>query len=704
MLHVGQILEGKYRIEKLLDKGGMGQVFQVQHLTLGRPFALKILAQLSTFPGEQAEFARQFETEARILAGLDHPGLTRVIDLFHDEKTSYLVMELVEGVTLTRMVEDSVGPLSQEAVRRLAEQALDVLEYLHQNDPPIIVRDIKPDNLMVTRDGRLKLIDFGLAKRLIVGEDTDSIVRGMGTDCFAPMEQYGEGVTDQRSDLYSLAATLYFALTGAPPPPVWKRASLKEPLPSPLEKNPTVSKEFWKGLQGLLEVDMKARPAGVPEARELLGLSLLPAQTASKTRTLIVPHGTDYRLASAQAYYPFQPGDWILKVMQAATLAQAREVKVTQNRSTCKVILLIPAHGLPDAGAVLDALVGERELDLPWLHELACGLKMVGEFRDFRLTLDNWQRAWRVEGRGGKLEAVPVPSEGKAGLILEVDYIGKGVERARQAADEMVGLARRTRLCPFPLFIDDRRMEWERPLQRPLLTDKVREVYLASISMPGDGQVQYQRGEQPQGLSDEGALASFFPRDGRPQECYLDLRAYLEPSLGAASVLTGFSFLRQPLHLLWYRHGVLCAHQEVQGWHSLEIMAHMDGTHLQASPSGLSVQPVELMFPTRLKPLASLQKILPVISAELETFRPARPTASSSVGKAAAGVVAAPLLVLLFGAAAGPVVMKSALAAGVLQKVAALGGVAGYLHYDREEELVRAACLKAVGAYAVKGE
>jgi predicted Ser/Thr protein kinase len=704
VLHVGQVLEGKYRIEKMLDKGGMGQVFQVQHLTLGKPFALKILAQLSTYPREQDEFRRQFETEARILAGLDHPGLTRVIDLFHDEKTSYLVMELVEGVTLTRMLADSVSPLSQEAVSRLADQALDVLEYLHQCNPPIIVRDIKPDNLMITRDGRLKLIDFGLAKRLIVGEDTDSIVRGMGTDCYAPMEQYGEGVTDQRSDLYSLGATLYFALTGSPPPPVWKRASLKEPLPSPAEKNPTVSKEFWKGLQAMLEVDMKPRPTDVAQARQLLCLTPIPSQTASKTRTLIVSHGIDYRLASAQAYYPFQPGDWILKVMQAATAAQAREVRVTQNRATCKIVLGIPAHGLPDAGAVLDALVGEREPDLPWLYELACGLKMVGEFRDFRLTLDNWQRAWQVHSRAGKLEALPVESEGQAGLFLEVDYVGKAMDKVRQAADEVVGLARRTRLCPFPLYVDDRRMNWERPLQRPLLTDKVKEVYLASISMPADGQVQYQRKDQLPGLGEEDALTSFSPRDGRPQECYLDLRAYLEPTLGAASVLTGFCFLRQPLHLLWYRHGVLCAHQEIQGWHSLEIMAHMDGTHLPAGPSGLSVEPVELMFPNKLKPLTSLEKVLPIITAELEGLRAAKPDPGSSVGKAAVGAVATPLLVLLFGAAAGPIVMKSALAAGILQKAAAVGGVAGLLHHDREEALLRKACLKAVQAYNPRGE
>ncbi len=708
MLHTGQVLEKKYRIEKLLSKGGMGQVFRVTHLTLGKPFALKILSQLSEAPGEQAQFARQFETEAKILAGLEHPGLTRVVDLFHDDTTSYLVMELVEGCTLTQLVEDSLSPLSQDAVRRLADQAFDVLEYLHNVAPPIIVRDIKPDNLMITPEGRVKLIDFGLAKRLIAGEDTDSIVRGMGTDCYAPMEQYGEGVTDERSDLYSLGATLYFALTGQPPPPVWKRASMQEPLTAPTEKNPTVSNEFWNGLKCLLEIDMKARPADVSRARNLLGLGPTPTGKDLRTKALVVPHGIDHRLASAQAYYPFQPGDWLLKVMQAATLAQAREVRVTQTRSICKVHLSIPAHGLPDAGAVLEALGGEREPDNLWLRELACGIKMVGEFRDFRMVLDNWSRAWKVEGRGGKLEATPIPSEGRAGLMLEVDYLGKAIDRARQAAEESVALARRTRLCPFPLFLDDRLLERERPIERPLLKGQVREVFLASVSMPADGQVQHQRAsglKDPtqsagEALGHQEALATFAPQDGRPSESHVDLRAYLEPALSAVSTLAGFSFLRQPLQLLWYRHGVLCGQQQIPGWHSLEVLVHLDGGHLTANLSGLSVAPKDIMFPMRLKPLLNLDKILPVVKAELEGYRPTRPSSTRSVSKAAVGAVGTPLFMLLLSAVAGPVVLKSALATGLLSKAAAVGGVAGYLHHDREEELLRNACLKAVEAFS----
>lgn len=682
----------------------MSEVYLVQHLTLGRPFALKILAKLSELPEEQAQFAEQFQLEAKLLAALDHPGLTRVVDLFHDDLTSYLVMELVEGITLTKMVADSLSPLNQDFVKGLAEQALDVLEYLHNADPPVIVRDIKPDNLMITSEGRLKLIDFGLAKRLVSGGKTETIVRGMGTDCYAPMEQYGEGVTDQRTDLYSLGATLYFTLTGEAPTPVWKRASTQEPLPNPRELNPSVSDDFWEGIKSLMEVDLKSRPTGVAQARQVLGLSPPPPGGERRpTRPLVVAHGTDHRLGSAEEFFPFQPGDWILKVMQAATVAQAREVRVTQMRSTCKVSLKIPAHGLPDAGVVLEALSGDASPSFPWLAELACGLKMVGEFRDFRLVMENWRKAWRVDCRGGKLEASPVNPDDKPGLSLEVDYVGKGVDRARQAADEAVELTRRTRLCPFPLYLDDRRLEMERPVERPLIRGQAREIYLASVSIPRDGQVQLQRQDSTrESLVGEEALAEFRPGDGRPTESHLDIRAYLEPNLTSTSLLAGFSYLPQPVRLLWYRHGVLCGQQQLNIEQSLEVLAHMDGSHMPASASGLSVSPTEYMFPLKLRPFVTLEKVLPVLKSELQAYKPGKPTTATSVGKAAAGVFGAPLLVLLFGAAAGPVVMKSALAAGLLQKAAALGGVAGYLHYDRDEELLRNICVKAVDAYGRK--
>lgn len=681
----------------------MSEVYLVGHLTLGRSFALKTLARLSELPEEQARFAQQFETEARILAGLDHPGLTRVVDLFHDETTSYLVMELVEGITLSQMVADSLSPLNQDFVKGLAEQTLDVLEYLHNCDPPIIVRDIKPDNVMITCEGRLKLIDFGLAKRMVAGGQTETIVRGMGTDCYAPMEQYGEGVTDQRTDLYSLGATLYFTLTGEAPTPVWKRASTREPLAHPRQLNPSVTDDFWSGIQALMEIELQSRPSGVAQARQALGLSPLPQSERRDTRPLVVTHGTDHRLGSAEELYPFKGGDWLLKAMQAATLAQAREVRVTQTRSTCKVSLKIPAHGLPDAGAVLEALSGDASPSFPWLAELACGLKMVGEFRDFRLLLENWRKAWRVDCRGGKLEAKPANPEDRPGLNLEVDYVGKGVDRARQAADEAVELTRRTRLCPFPLYLDDRRLEMERPVERPLIRGQAREVFLASVSIPRDGQVQLQRqAAARESLVTEDALTDFRPGDGRPSESHLDLRAFLEPNLNSASTLAGFSYIPQPVRLLWYRHGVLCGQQQLAIEQSLEVLAHMDGSHMPADASGLSVSPTDFMFPLKLKPFATLEKVLPVVKSELEAYRPEKPSTATSVGKAAAGVVGAPLLVLLFGAAAGPVVMKSALAAGLLQKAAALGGVAGYLHYDREEEMLRNVCVKAIEAYGRK--
>jgi hypothetical protein len=357
------------------------------------------------------------------------------------------------------------------------------------------------------------------------------------------------------------------------------------------------------------------------------------------------------------------------------------------------VALSIPADILPDAAQLLQSLQDAAENVPPWLAEMAVGLKMVGEFRDFRLLLDNWKRAWMVSGQAGTLQAEPAPSAGRACLTLEVDYAGKSPDRARQAADEMVNLVRRTRLCSFPVYLDDRRLEAGRSVDRPVLSKEIREVYLASVSMPADGRIRREPGpSSDEGLSEEEAWTTFTPQDGTPTACHLDLRCYLEPA--GSPPMAGFGFVRQPLKLLWYRHGVLCGQQEFPNHlSSLEVTAHLDGSHYPCDLSGLSLIPSELMFPKQLKPLGSLSKVLPVLRSELERYRPVEP--GSPVGRAAMGAVAAPLLVLLLGAVAVPVVLKSSLAAGA----AALGGVAGYLNSDRQEEALRDACLKAITAY-----
>jgi hypothetical protein len=204
------ILEGRYRVTRVLGCGGMGAVYLADDNRIqGRRVAVK--ENLSTTPQAQA----QFQAEVSLMVGLSHPGLPDVSDQFIGPGgRQYIVMDYVEGETLEDIV-DRRGSLPEAEVIALADQLLDVLEHLHSHS--VIHRDVKPANVKITPSGKPVLVDFGIAKLHAPGLRTQTWGRGFGSPGFAPPEQYGAG-TDARSDLYSLGAVMYFLLTGQVPP------------------------------------------------------------------------------------------------------------------------------------------------------------------------------------------------------------------------------------------------------------------------------------------------------------------------------------------------------------------------------------------------------------------------------------------------------------------------------------------------------
>ena len=220
MIEVGEVLQNRYRIEKQIGQGGMGTVFLATDERFGSTVAIKE----TLLPADH--FRRAFEREARLLNSLRHPALPNVSDYFIEENGQFIVMEFIAGEDLSEMMERSGTAFPLDDVLKWADQLLDALEYLHNQKIPVIHRDIKPQNLKLTPHGQIILLDFGLAK----GNPTEAGNQTAAKSIFgysrnyASLEQIQGTGTDPRSDLYSLAATLYHLLTGVPPVDALTRA------------------------------------------------------------------------------------------------------------------------------------------------------------------------------------------------------------------------------------------------------------------------------------------------------------------------------------------------------------------------------------------------------------------------------------------------------------------------------------------------
>lgn len=236
------LLNERYAVLDLLGQGGMGAVYRAQDHALARPVAIKERTADPSSAAGTIETARaQFRREAQALAQLAHPNLPRIYDYFSLDGNEYIVMELIEGTNLSEFVQTR-GALPESLVLHWARQILDALIFLHGRS--IIHRDIKPNNLILTPDERVVLVDFGLSKLYDPNsQHTSTTLRGVGTPEYAPLEQYARevGRTDPRTDVYALGATLYRFLAGKPPMDVHARLLNPDCMRSLRELNPTVS-------------------------------------------------------------------------------------------------------------------------------------------------------------------------------------------------------------------------------------------------------------------------------------------------------------------------------------------------------------------------------------------------------------------------------------------------------------------------------
>lgn len=203
---------GRYEVVHLIKSGGMGAVYLVNDTRLVTQCALKEMIDFSPTPEERRSAVERFQNEVKLLSTLSHPSLPQVTNFFIERGHYYMVMDYIEGSDLEALIRKEGAPgLKESFARFVGIEICKVLDYLHSQTPPILNRDIKPSNIMVSKSGRrIYLVDFGIARSL---SSTPYKKTAIGTEGYAPIEQY-RGYPEPRSDLYALGATLYQLLTG----------------------------------------------------------------------------------------------------------------------------------------------------------------------------------------------------------------------------------------------------------------------------------------------------------------------------------------------------------------------------------------------------------------------------------------------------------------------------------------------------------
>ena len=337
MLTPETLLQGRYRIIRQLGQGGMGAVYEAVDERLDTTVALKE----TLFADERLR--KQFEREARLLARMHHPALPRVSDHFSENEGQFLVMQFIAGEDLGEMMKEKQGPFPVEQVMMWGDQLLDALDYLHTQEPQIVHRDIKPQNLKLTSRGQIILLDFGLAKGQTAGVSVVTTASIFGyTPNYAPLEQIQGLGTDPRSDIYALSATLYHLMTGVKPPDALTRAAAlvngeKDPLQPANEVNTSVNQRV---------ASVIAR--GMSQGREQRFASASAMRAAMKGEDATLAAGD--RTEAATVIFPAAP-------TAPTVVAEPKAAPTDALRSETTVVQAVPRKSAPPPWAIIAAAV-----------------------------------------------------------------------------------------------------------------------------------------------------------------------------------------------------------------------------------------------------------------------------------------------------------------------------------------------------------
>lgn len=277
---IGKVI-GNYKILEVIGKGGMGTVYKGIDMALERTVALKMIDPLLA---NDENFLRRFKTEAKALARLEDPNIVAIYALQESELGTFIVMEFVDGITLTDMLLEE-GPQRWEKIIPIFEQILSAIKHAHENN--VIHRDIKPRNIMINRQGRVKVTDFGLAKvRKPHGEDTTITRATMGTPYYMSPEQVKGAAVDFRTDIYALGMTFYEMLAGRTPFDkndsefTIMKAIIEKDFPPPSHFNPNLPRESSQIIMKAIAKDPSDRYQSVSEMK--LAITQLKIRSETK--------------------------------------------------------------------------------------------------------------------------------------------------------------------------------------------------------------------------------------------------------------------------------------------------------------------------------------------------------------------------------------------------------------------------------------
>lgn len=277
-LSEGTILKSRYKIIKKIGGGGFGQVYLAEDTLKESLWAVKEMDVEDLSDKDRTEIREQFWFEAKILVKLSHPQLPKIEDFFEDNEKYYIVMEYIKGKDLFDIIKLSSEPFPVEEVTGWVIKVCNVLSYLHKQKPhAIIFRDLKPENVMLSDNGEIKLIDFGISKLFDVNRHTRSYAKA-ASPYFSSPEQYGGKTTDTRSDIFSLGATMYYVYTGNFPIDAIERAINEIPMPVPSNFNSKIPEKLDNVILKAMELNKENRYQTVEELTEDLLACVPPGE------------------------------------------------------------------------------------------------------------------------------------------------------------------------------------------------------------------------------------------------------------------------------------------------------------------------------------------------------------------------------------------------------------------------------------------